>query len=79
MSNEYKFVIVIKDIKDPNKVVSGGVSNKYKGAYKKIFDILDEDSIFFQSEVEDEILKGNDFYLYFNFFPTHFYKFAIYK
>jgi hypothetical protein len=69
MSNEYKFVIVIKDIKDPNKVVSWGVSNKYKGAYKKIFDILDEDSIFVQSEVEDEILKGNDFYLYFNSFP----------
>jgi hypothetical protein len=68
MSNEYKFVIVIKDIKDPNKVVSGGVSNKYKGAYKKIFDILDEDSIFVQSEVEDEKLKGNDFYLYFNSF-----------
>jgi hypothetical protein len=68
MSNKYKFVIVIKDIKDPNKVVSGGVSNKYKGAYKKIFDILDEDSIFVQSEVEDEKLKGNDFYLYFNSF-----------
>lgn len=69
MSNEYKFVIVIKDIKDPNGFVGGGMSNKYKGAYKKIFDILDEDSIFIQSEVEDEILKGNDFYLYFNFFP----------
>ena len=69
MSNEYKFVIVIKDIKDPNGFIGGGMSNKYKGAYKKIFDILDEDSIFAQSEVEDEILKGNDFYLYFNFFP----------
>jgi len=69
MSNEYNFVIVIKNIKDPNGFVGGGMSNKYKGAYKKIFDILDEDSIFAQSEVEDEILKGNDFYLYFNFFP----------
>ena len=69
MSNEYKFVIVIKNIKDPNGFIGGGMSNKYKGAYKKIFDILDEDSIFAQSEVEDEILKGNDFYLYFNFFP----------
>lgn len=69
MSNEYKFVIVIKNIKDPDKVVSGGTSNKYKGAYKKIFDILDEDSIFVQAELEDEKLKGNDFYLYFNSFP----------
>ena len=69
MSNEYNFVIVIKNIKDPNGFVGGGTSNKYKGAYKKIFDILDEDSIFVQSEVEDEILKGNDFYLYFNSFP----------
>ena len=54
MSNEYKFVIVIKDIKDPNKVVSGGVSNKYKGAYKKIFDILDEDSIFVKFIVKEK-------------------------
>lgn len=69
MSNEYNFVIVIKNIKDPNGFIGGGMSNKYKGAYKKIFDILDEDSIFAQSEVEDEILKGNDFYLYFNSFP----------
>jgi hypothetical protein len=69
MSNEYNFVIVIKDIKDPNGLIGGGTSNKYKGAYKKIFDILDEDSIFVQSEVEDEILKGDDFYLYFNSFP----------
>jgi len=68
MKNECNFVIVIKNIKDPNGF-SGGMSNKYKGAYKKIFDILDEDSIFVQSEVEDEILKGNDFYLYFNIFP----------
>jgi len=69
MSNEYNFVIVIKNIKDPNGFVGGGMANKYKGAYKKIFDILDEDSIFFQSGVEDEKLKGNDFYLYFNLFP----------
>ena len=69
MSNKYKFVIVIKNIKDPNKVVSGGLSNKYKGAYKKIFDILDEDSIFIESELEDEKLKGNYFYLYFNSIP----------
>jgi len=69
MSNEYEFVIVIKDIKDPNGFVGGGMSNKYKGAYKKIFDILDEDSIFVQSGVKDEKLKGNDFYLYFNSFP----------
>jgi len=69
MSNEYNFIIVIKNIKDPNGFIGGGMSNKYKGAYKKIFDILDEDSIFSQSEVEDEKLKGNDFYLYFNLFP----------
>jgi hypothetical protein len=69
MSNEYKFVIVIKDIKDPNSVFGGGTANKYKGAYKKIFDILDEDSIFVQAEVEEEELKGNDFYLYFNSIP----------
>jgi hypothetical protein len=69
MSNKYKFVIVIKNIKDPNAVISGGTSNKYKGAYKKIFDILDEDSIFVEAELEDEELKGNDFYLYFNSIP----------
>jgi hypothetical protein len=69
MSNKYNLVIVIKNIKDPNGFIGGGMSNKYKGAYKKIFDILDEDSIFVPSEVEDEILKGNDFYLYFNSLP----------
>ena len=71
MSNNYKFVIVIKNIKDPNGISSGGIKNKYKGAYKKIFDILDEDSIFVQAEVEEAELKGNDFYLYFNFIPDN--------
>jgi hypothetical protein len=37
MSNKDNFVIVIKNIKDPNGFIGGGMSNKYKGAYKKIF------------------------------------------
>lgn len=65
----FAFVLVIQNIKNPNLILSGGVKNKYKGAYKKIFDILNEDFVFVDFESEDEELIGNDFYLYFNLVP----------
>lgn len=66
---DFAFIIVIQNIKSPNLILSGGVKNKYKGAYKKIFDILNEDFVFVDFESEDEELIGNDFYLYFNLTP----------
>ena len=69
LNNGYKFVVVIKNIKNPDIVLSGGIKNKYKGAYKKIFDILNKDSIFVEFESDKEELIGNDFYLYFSTIP----------
>lgn len=66
---DFAFILVIQNIKNPNLIVSGGVKNKYKGAYKKIFDILNEDFVFVEFGSEDEELIGNDFYLYFNLTP----------
>jgi hypothetical protein len=61
----YAFSVVIKNIKNPNDSYKS-VKNMYRGAYAKIFDILDEDSIFTQWETEEEKLEGNDLYLYFS-------------
>lgn len=61
------FTIIIKNIKNPNEIKSKGIKNKYKGAYEKIFNILNENAIFIEANVEKEELYGNDFYLYFNF------------
>jgi len=66
---DFAFILVIKNIKNPNLILSGGIKNKYKGAYKKIFDILNEDFAFIDFGSEDEELIGNDFYLYFNMTP----------
>jgi hypothetical protein len=65
----FAFIIVIQNIKNPNLILSGGIKNKYKGAYNKIFDILNEDFVFVEFGSEDEELIGNDFYLYFNLTP----------
>jgi hypothetical protein len=66
---DFAFILIIENIKNPNLISSGGVKNKYKGAYAKIFDILNEDFVFVEYESEDEELIGNDFYLYFNLTP----------
>lgn len=66
---QYPFALVIKKIANPNSITSGGTANKYKGAYQRIFDILNEDRTFMQAESAEEVLKGNDFYLYFDFLP----------
>jgi hypothetical protein len=66
---DFAFIIVIENIKNPNLILSGGIQNKYKGAYAKIFDILNEDFVFTEYECEDEELIGNDFYVYFNLTP----------
>jgi hypothetical protein len=63
--NNYKTVIKISGIKNPNDIISGGIKNKYKGSYKSIFNILNEDSIFSEVESADEHLVGNDFYVLF--------------
>ena len=65
----FAFIIVIQNIRNPNLIVSNGIKNKYRGAYKTIFDILNEDFVFVDYECEDEELIGNDFYLYFNLIP----------
>ena len=65
----FAFIIVIQNIKNPNLIFSGGIKNKYKGAYKKIFEILNEDFVYVDFESEEEELIGNDFYLYFNLTP----------
>jgi hypothetical protein len=61
----YPFTVLIKNIKNPNDSYKS-VKNMYRGAYQKIFDILDDDSIFKQWETEEEKLEGNDLYLYFS-------------
>lgn len=61
-----ELVIIIKNIKEPNDVGSGGIQNKYKGRYEKIFDILNEDALFVQWESAEEKLIGNNFYLEFD-------------
>jgi hypothetical protein len=43
-TDDYKFSLVIKNIENPTDTYKS-VSNMYRGAYAKIFDILDEDSI----------------------------------
>ena len=58
--------IIIKNIKDPLKVGSGGIQNRYKGRYEKIFDILNEDSIFIQIESSEEKMIDKDFHIYFD-------------
>jgi hypothetical protein len=65
-----RFTLVIKNIKNPNELGRDGVKNMYKGSYAKIFDILDEDSIFMQSEALDEKLVGNDLYVTFDSKPN---------
>lgn len=67
--DKFAFIIVIQNIKNPNLILSGGVKNKYKSAYEKIFNILNEDFVYVEFESEDEELIGNDFYLYFNLTP----------
>jgi hypothetical protein len=72
--NNYKTVIKISDIKNPNEITSGGIPNKYKGTYKRIFNILNEDSIFSEVFSEDDYLIGNDLYVFFNeTFDAHIY------
>lgn len=66
--DDYKFSIVIRNIKNPEDSYKS-VKNKYRGAYEKIFNILNDDSIFTEWETTDEVLKGNDFYLYFDMKP----------
>jgi len=65
----FAFIIIIQNIKNPNLILSDGVENKYKGAYEKIFDILNEDFVYVDFESEDEELIGDDLYLYFNLTP----------
>ena len=66
--NKYPFVIVIRDIKEPESLTNG-TKNKYRGGYKKIFDILNEESVFVEWESADEKIKEYDFYIYFDSVP----------
>jgi hypothetical protein len=68
--NDIKFSLVIKDIKNPNDSYKS-MKNKYRGSYATIFDILNDESVFTQWETIDEVLKGNDFYLYFDKKPDN--------
>jgi len=55
-SEEDGLYIIIKDVKE---------ESKYKGAYKKIFDIIEEDVAFYNPYgTEHEEMKGNDFHIY---------------
>lgn len=58
--NDMKTTIKIKNIKNPTDIERGGVKNMYKGSYKKIFDILNSDSIFNEVCSDNEFLIGND-------------------
>ena len=56
-----KTTIQIQDIKNPRDIEGkGGVKNMYKGAYKKIFSILNSESIFVDAYSDEEFLVGND-------------------
>jgi hypothetical protein len=66
---KFAFIIVIQNIKNPNLILSGGIENKYKGAYEKIFEILNEDFVYVDFESEEEELIGDDLYLCFNLTP----------
>lgn len=67
-AGKYKFSLVIKNIKNPNESYKS-VKNKYRGAYEKIFKILEDDAIFTSWESSEEKLEGNDLYLYFDKLP----------
>jgi hypothetical protein len=55
-SEEDGLYVIIKDVKE---------ESKYKGAYKKIFDIIEEDVAFYNPYgTEHEEIKGNDFHIY---------------
>lgn len=58
--------IIISNIKNPYLRGNDGILNKYKGAYKKIFSILNRDRIFCPVETEDERMIGDRFILYFS-------------
>jgi len=67
----YKLVVKISNINQPNEIISRGIKNKYKGSYAKIFDILNENSIFNEIESVDDILVKNDLYVFFdNYFSS---------
>ena len=67
----YKLVVKISNINQPNEIVSRGIKNKYKGSYAKIFDILNENSIFNEIESVEDILVKNDLYVFFdNYFGS---------
>ena len=56
-----KTTLQIRDIKNPRDIEGkGGVKNMYKGAYKKIFSILNSESIFVEAYSDEEFLVGND-------------------
>ena len=56
-----KTTLQITDIKNPRDIEGkGGVKNMYKGAYEKIFAILNRESIFVEAYADEEILVGND-------------------
>lgn len=69
-STQYPFVIVIKNIKNPT-ITTKGILNMYRGVYQKIFEILDEDSIFMNWEYEYDKLVNNDLYLFFDKTPDY--------
>lgn len=53
-------------LKDELAIVIKGVTNenKYKGNYKKIFDLIEKDIVFYSPYgTTSEELKGNDFYI----------------
>ena len=55
-SEEDGLYVIIKDVKE---------ESKYKGAYKRIFDIIEEDVAFYNPYgTEHEEMKGNDFHIY---------------
>ena len=71
INKPYKLVVKISNINQPNEIVSRGIKNKYKGSYAKIFDILNENSIFNEIESVEDILVKNDLYVFFvNYFGS---------
>lgn len=66
-----KMVVIIRNIKNPNETDAKGVANKYKGAYKRIYDILNEDAVFIEHTHEEEVMRGNDYFLFFDFVPDY--------
>jgi hypothetical protein len=67
--NREGVTFVIRNIEKPKSVEKGGIQNMYRGAYNRIWDIMNENSIFIENNPDGERLIKNDFYVHYPSMP----------